>query len=116
MGWSSARYTSHWSRFNNAIRESFIRREQVMNLKQPILFSIFLIISILFLPNVSAYTDNELSAIYHGDNNQMGSAIRNGTLKCSELPNDIISFDCPDYQAKLAAANAGNSTYNTPSS
>lgn len=82
-----------------------------------IIIASFIIISFI-LPSLNTafgFTDAELSAKYSGVDGKdtltnIQDAINNHSLQCSDLPPDIIAFNCPDTDARLAAAKANAPT------
>ena len=73
---------------------------------KPLLF-LFIGFSFLSLPlSAYAYTDSELTQLYRGatDNDTMNNivnAINSGKLQCSDLPDNIITVQCPDSAQKI---------------
>lgn len=77
--------------------------------KSVLFFSVIIFTLLSQTSNSFAYTDAELSQMYKGtDGNStlvnIQNAINDHSLKCSDLPADIIAFNCADTQAKLDAA------------
>lgn len=77
--------------------------------KYPPLFLFIIVTSFLISSQAYGYSDAELSQMYKGtDGNStlinIQNAINDHSLKCSDLPADIIAFNCPDTQTKLDAA------------
>lgn len=82
-------------------------------------YGLFFLLILISSQTAFAMTDQQLSDKYRGDTPQrtlanIQDAINNKTLNCSDLPSDIIAFNCPDTQAKLDAAKGKEPTAPLP--